>query len=247
MSRPPSLVDLDAALASVPLDLRRRNPVRPIAELVALARHMLLVVEPHRERFAPLPDFEVALVDRLPGLIERAEQADIAWILARREGADRGRRRLRDEAIALRFELVSAVRYLLRDDPVVQAGFDGFHRRRRLEQIAGDLRRLAEALEANPERFAHAPGLPPRPAEAARALAGKLDFGGGPWDGGQVLEQRNAAAALLTMALQELGSAGRYLFRHEPKLLAQLTDPVARRRRRATRRGRASRESESAA
>ncbi|MGI5863592.1 MAG: hypothetical protein ACOX6T_16265 [Myxococcales bacterium] len=230
MPRPPSFADLDAALASIGPKERRRNPWRSVLEALAEARRLAAFLTPFRARFAALPDLDLAALDRLPELVDRVEQAELIWTDLKIKRGTFSLRRLRDEAVSLRYRLVAAAEFVDPEGPKPLK--DGFHERRTLPRLVADLRTLADLVDERPEDFSGAKSLPERPSVVARQIADALVLGGYDSALARAQADRNAAFALLDMAVQEVRSAGRYLFRHEPDLLARLSDQSRRRPRR---------------
>jgi hypothetical protein len=238
MDRPPSFADIDAALAALGPKARRTRPDKGSLRLISRARKVDALVSQHRKSLAALPGFDLAALDQLPELIERAQQAEIAWQDQRVQRRQRRLRKLRDEAIALRFRLVSAARYAFRKNPEALRPFDGFYRQRGIATVVGDLHRLADLAEEHPWAFADVPGLPEKPADAARELQEKLVQGraGPPY--GSAKANRNASMLLLKLALDEVISGAVYLFRYQPKMLDRLVDEADRRSKRRSRKKR---------
>jgi hypothetical protein len=234
MGRPPPFNDLDAALAALGPEARNAKPAVAPLRLLSRARRVYLIASKHRARLACLAEFDLAALDRLPELIERAEQAEFLWVGQQRERNAFDLRKVRDDAIALRFQLVSAARYALRSKPEALSRFDGFYRRRTLASLIADLRRLADFIEMYPE-LASAPGLPEKPIELVLQLEDKLIRGNSSDAYDKAEGDRNALIALLALALQEVVSAARYLFRYEPEDLDRLVDRELRDRRRKAR------------
>lgn len=228
MPRPPAFSDLDAALAALGPDARCTKPSRPAVKLLSEARRLYAVVEPERSRFAALPELDIAALDQLPELTRRAQSAEVAWGIRRQERSRLAARRKRDEAIALRSRLVSAIRYVRRADESLQRRLVGLRKRRTLPGIVADLRWLASIVDEQPGAFATAPALPAEPAQAARVLVEELIRGGYSPEADKAQHERNAAFVLLGLAVSEVRAAGRFLFRHEPKLLARMCDEVTR-------------------
>lgn len=231
MPRPPSFDDLDAALEALGEEARNDKPRRLFLKELSEARRLHRVARSRRERFAALADFDLAALDRLPEIIERAERASLEESGTRRRPS---RKQARDEAIAVRSRLVAAARRALPGDESLQWRLTGMYRRRTLSQIVNDLDRLAGLVEKNAEAFGIIPGLPERPALVARDLVSRLVGARNPAHD-EAEARRNALFALLALAVREVRCAGRYLFRHEPELLAGFTDRTRRtdRRRRA--------------
>ena len=231
MSRPPSFADLDAALASLDPAVRRKKPKRPVLAELTEARRVHAVAEPLCERFATLADFDLSAIDCLPALAERAECAELAFVRFRSKRARVSLSGVRNEAIALRFRLVAAARHALRADPTPLIPLEGFHRRRALPNLVSDLTLLAGLVDEHVEAFASAGGLPDAPAEVARKLCEALVRGPSSPAHRRARGDRNAAFALLVLALAEVRSGGRYLFRYEPKVLALFSDRLLHARR----------------
>jgi hypothetical protein len=218
-----SFSDLDAALESLDAEACRTNPPRSVLTIIAESRRLAALVLPLRERFTVLGDFDLAIIDKLPELIDRAQAAEVTW---EGERIVRGRlslHRTREEARALRSKLALAASHQAPDDPLVKL-VRHLQERRSLPNLVADLRRLAEVVERHPEDFASAPSLPAEPAKVARALADALVAGDWSPSRSKARSDRNAAFALLAMAVEETRCAGRYLFRHEPETLASFAD-----------------------
>ncbi|HCF56910.1 MAG TPA: hypothetical protein DFS52_02800 [Myxococcales bacterium] len=228
MPRPPSFADLDAALAALGPRVRRARPRRGIVALLSEARRLYTVVEPLRERYAILPDFDLAALDKLPELVARAQSAEVDWANRNLASAQVSMSGLRDEAIALRFRLVKAARVVFSGDEKKLRLLDGVPQRRDLPRLVGDLRRLAKLIDARAEDFARVPRLPASPADEARRIAQQLTAGR--YDPALVAarERRDAAVALMELAVKEVRCAGRYLFRHEPRLLRSIVSKARR-------------------
>ena len=231
MARPPPFSDLDAALAGLDPAVRRTRPARHFLTELAEARRIHQVAEPHRELYAALTGFDVAALDCLPVLIDRVEGAEVELRKARTGKRRNSQRRTRDEAISLRFRMVEAARFGLRDEPDLLLPLEGFHKRRRLPNLVGDLERLAAIGKKHPQVFAGLPGLPERPVETAQRLGDLLVRGPRDPVFNRVQGDRNAVTALLIMVLAEVRAGGRFLFRHDPKMLERFQDLALRTRR----------------
>jgi hypothetical protein len=226
MPRLPPLSDLDAALAALPVEVRLKRPTRSTLNLVSEARRLIRVSRPVRAQLAALTDFNLEALDRLPAIVELAEQAESRLAASKQERSGVSLSQTREEGIALRFRLASATRLLFPFDSKIQKRLEGFHRRRALHAIVGDLLKLADYADCHPEDYAKAPGLPKQPGQEARRIAELLGSGLSEAELSKARQDRNAAAALLAMAVSEVRAGGRYLFRNDPELFERFADRV---------------------
>jgi hypothetical protein len=227
----PSLADLDAAQQSLDSKLYRTNPPRSVLTILGESHRLAALLLPLRDRFATLPDFDMAVIDKLPELIARAQTAEVTWEGARIERRQLSLHKTRNQASSLRYALVAIARHECPEDSRL-AGVRNIEKRRRIENLVCDLRRLTEIVEDHREAFAGHATLPEEPAKVARQLADTLVTGDYNPERYKAHYERNTAFALLAMVVEEARSAGLYLFRHDPFMLDRLSDQARRKQRR---------------
>ncbi|MEO7329265.1 MAG: tetratricopeptide repeat protein, partial [Minicystis sp.] len=128
----------------------------------------------------------------------------------------------RKDAERFRKDAIAALRYYLDDSPSVARKVDEISQGQGFEDLIDDLTQLAAMLESNASALAKADlpaGAPKRALELAGHLRGtSLDRSVDP-ESAQALALRNRNFWWLSDAMDEIGSAGQYIYRNEPMLL----------------------------
>ncbi|HEU4535741.1 MAG TPA: hypothetical protein VFS00_16560, partial [Polyangiaceae bacterium] len=223
-----ALRSLRALLDALPPD-EVKAPRVPIGSLMAEALALSDVAEAVRDALLAKgldPDH----LDHLPVLARSLEMAQAEL------DASRGPRRSEEDlalearALALRSDLVAAGRFALRADPAAQAELDAVRKGKGLDDLARDLRALADFAERHARALAQINAEPARQAALARelsaTLAAKLARRRGSPDGtSEVREVRDRIATLLIDTMAEIRAAGAYAFRKDPAQLAKFRSP----------------------
>ncbi len=128
----------------------------------------------------------------------------------------------RKDAERFRKDAIAALRYYLDDSPSVARKVDEISQGAGFEDLIDDLTQLAAILESNASALAKADlpaAAPKRALELAGHLRGtSLERSVDP-ESAQALALRNRSFWWLSDAMDEIGSAGQYIFRNEPALL----------------------------
>jgi TPR repeat protein len=128
----------------------------------------------------------------------------------------------RREAEQLRKDAVAALRYYLDDNTTVARQLDEITQGAGFEDLIDDLGKIASIVDAYASALAKA-DLPPNAGRRLLELAGhlrgtSLELGVDPVSA-EALALRNRSFWWLSDAMDEVGSAGQYIYRNEPALL----------------------------
>jgi hypothetical protein len=164
------------------------------------------------------------------------EATEGAWTEHRNTPLSKKLREVRAEAEDLKRDSIAALRHFCEHDGEVQERLDAIVLGTGLPDLVDDLKKLADLLEENGGALGKA-DLPRRPSERARMLAESLSRGSADRSvdpvGTAAMSLRNRAFWWLREAMDAIRSAGRYVFRKQPKLLAIFRASSTRARARA--------------
>jgi hypothetical protein len=159
----------------------------------------------------------------LPDRRALLEAAEAAWTDARTRGLTSDLREARKEAEGLKRDALAALRHFLEDDEAVQKRVDAIVPGTGVAGLVDDLQRLAGLMDEQGAALAKAE-LPKDAPTQARALAEQLGTGTAERavdpERQEAQALRNRAFWWLREAMDEIRSAGRYVYRDDPKLLA---------------------------
>ncbi|MBI5493748.1 MAG: hypothetical protein HY904_01910 [Deltaproteobacteria bacterium] len=231
--------NIDALIAKLPAESRTREPSIPADTQLKEARLAATAAKTHRGRFAKLPEFDVAVVDSLPGIIAAYESAQKAWDRQRAAKAlGKGKVAARAAGETLRSSILSAGTFLFRKQPAPLAELGRISEGEGLDDLITDLRDLVAHRTDNAARWAKDVKLPKNAFARCTELADLLDGTVESEEAISAHEHRNQVALVLEDALAELREGADYLFSDEPARLAPFVSrynarKVARSRRKA--------------
>jgi hypothetical protein len=149
--------------------------------------------------------------------------AEAEWTDVRARTLTSNVRDAREEAEKLKRDAIAALRHFRRKDEGVQRRLDAIVPGTGVADLVDDLGKLAELMDEHAVALQKAE-LPRNAAKRARVLADVLGEGSADRavdpDGAQAMALRNRAFWWLREAMDEIRSAGRYVYRNDPKLLA---------------------------
>lgn len=155
----------------------------------------------------------------------RREVLDVTeamWTQHRNASLSKSLREVRDQAEGLKRDAIAALRHFREDDSEVQARVEAIVLGTGLPDLIDDLKKLAILLEENASALSRA-DLPKHPADQARGYAESLSRGAADKVidpvGAALISLRNRAFWSLREAMDAVRSAGRYVYRKQPKLL----------------------------
>jgi hypothetical protein len=164
------------------------------------------------------------------------ETAESAWTDHRNSALSKSLREVRAEAEELKRDVIAALRHFQETDSVVQTRVDAIIPGTDLPDLINDLKKLATLLDESGARLARA-DLPRHPADKARGYAESLSRGSADravdTQGTELMSLRNRAFWHLREAMDAVRSAGRYVYRKQPKILVAFRASSSRARARA--------------
>jgi hypothetical protein len=150
------------------------------------------------------------------------ELTESAWTEHRNASLSKSLREVRAEAEDLKRDAIAALRHFCEEDSAVQARVEAIVLGAGLPDLIDDLKKLAALLDENQKELVRA-DLPKHPADRARGLAESLSRGSADRTidpvGATAMSLRNRAFWSLREAMDAVRSAGRYVYRKQPKLL----------------------------
>jgi hypothetical protein len=215
------------ALRALPARYERR-PDRSIAESLYDANNLATLASKEWPKLQKKGGLEADTLDRLRVMRSLLERLEAEWTTVRKRTTPAAVERAREEGRQLRSEANAALRHFLRRDAEVQKRLSEISEGEGDADLIDDLRKLAALVEAHRDalRFAE---LPKDGSDALRKAAAvlsdvtserKADS-----DAAAVQASRNRAYWSLRELMSEVRSAGRYVFRKEPKVAARFADP----------------------
>ena len=167
------------------------------------------------------------------GLLEATESA---WTAHRTATLSKSLREVRVEAEELKRDTIAALLHFQESDGAVQTRVDAIIPGTDLPDLIDDLKKLAALLDESGSKLGRA-DLPKHPADKARGYAESLSRGSADRAidpaGAELMSLRNRAFWSLRDAMDAVRSAGRYVYRKEPKLLVAFRASSSRARTRA--------------
>jgi hypothetical protein len=164
------------------------------------------------------------------------EIAEAAWTEHRNASLSKSLREVRAEAEELKRDAIAALRHFREDDSAVLTRVEAIVLGAGIADLIDDLRKLAVLLDENEKQLSRA-DLPRHPADRARGLAESLSRGSADRAvdpvGAAAMSLRNRAFWSLREAMDAVRSAGRYVYRKQPKLLVAFHASSTRARARA--------------
>ena len=167
------------------------------------------------------------------GLLETTEAA---WTAHRTAALSKSLREVRAEAEELKRDAIAALRHFQEGDSAVQSRVDAIIPGTDLPDLIDDLKKIATLLDESGTKLARA-DLPKHAADKARGFAELLSRGSADRAidpvGAELMSLRNRAFWSLREAMDAVRSAGRYVYRKQPKILVAFRASSSRARTRA--------------
>lgn len=206
----------------------------PVADILQESRALEAVVRKIGGVLFSGSDLDERVASSLEARRAMLETTETAWAKHRIAALPEQLRALRSEAEELKKDALAALRYFKRGDAGIQRELDALVEGSGLADLIDDLQKLSPLLDSEKKTLKKA-DLPKNAAARARELAEHLGGGSAEravnTEGGDALELRNRAYWWLREAMDEVRSAGRYVFRKNPKRrsLFQASSTQARR------------------
>ena len=164
------------------------------------------------------------------------EIAEAAWTEHRNASLSKSLRAVRAEAEELKRDAIAAIRHFCEEDSSALARVEAIVLGTGLADLIDDLKKLAALLDENQKELTRA-DLPKHAADRARGLAESLSRGSADRAvdpvGAAAMSLRNRAFWWLREAMDAVRSAGRYVYRKQPKRLVSFRASSTRARARA--------------
>ena len=164
------------------------------------------------------------------------EITESAWAERRDAALSKSLRGVRADAEDLKRDLIAALRHFRENDSNVQSRVDDIIPGSGLPDLIDDLKKLAALVDESGTKLARA-DLPTHPADKARGYAESLSRGSADKaidpEGSALMSLRNRAFWHLREAMDAVRSAGRYVYRKQPKILVAFRASSSRARSRA--------------
>ncbi len=223
-----ALLALDPSFDS-PLD-------RNVAETQQEARELQAVLGKLGKDIYAKSNLEKATGSSLEARRSVLETTEAAWTEHRNATLSKSLREVRAEAEELKRDTIAALRHFCEADSAVQSRVDAIIPGTDLPDLIDDLKKLATLLDESGARLARA-DLPKHPSDEARGYAESLSRGSADRAvdplGSAVMSLRNRAFWFLREAMDAVRSAGRYVYRKQPKILVAFRSSATRARARA--------------
>ena len=223
-----SLLALDPAF-DAPID-------RNIAETQQEARELQAVLGKVGKEIYARSNLDKATAQSLEARRSLLEAAESTWADHRDAALSKSLRAVRAEAEELKRDTIAALRHFRENDSNVQSRVDDIVLGSGLPDLIDDLKKLAALVDESGTRLARA-DLPAHPADKARGFAESLSRGSADKAidpaGAELMSLRNRAFWSLREAMDAVRSAGRYVYRKQPKILVAFRASSSRARSRA--------------
>ena len=162
--------------------------------------------------------------------------AETEWTAHRNAALSKSLREVRAHAEDLKRDAIAALRHFREGESAVQERVDAIVLGTGLPDLIDDLKKLATLLDESGSKLARA-DLPKHPSDKARGFAESLSRGSADRiidaEGAALMSLRNRAFWFLREAMDAVRSAGRYVYRKQPKLLVAFRASSSRARTRA--------------
>lgn len=195
---------------------------RNIAETQQEAQELQSVLQKLGKEIYAKSTLEKAVGGSLEARRELLEIAEAAWTEHRNASLSKSLREVRAEAEELKRDAIAALRHFREEDSAVLTRVEAIVLGTGLPDLIDDLKKLAVLLDENQKELVRA-DLPKHPADRARGLAESLSRGSADRTidpvGAAAMSLRNRAFWWLRAAMDAVRSAGRYVYRKQPKLL----------------------------
>jgi chaperonin cofactor prefoldin len=213
------------------------NIDRPVADIVQEARELEAVLDKVAKKLVKHSRLDKAIASSLAARRAALDAAEALWTEHRVAALDKSQKATREKAEALKQDMIQALRHFLEEDEQVQKRVDDIIPGTDLADLVDDLKKLAALVDEHAAALKKA-DLPAQAAKSARDFAEALSVGAAERaasaDGAEAKELRNRAYWWLRGAMDEIRSAGRYVFRDDPKMLKVFRASSTRARVRAT-------------
>lgn len=192
----------------------------PVADILQESRALEVVIRKVGDALYAGSDLDKSVASSLAARRTMLETTEAAWAKHRITALPGELRALRTEAEELKKDALAALRYFKRGDAEIQRKLDAVVEGSGLADLLDDLHKLSPLLDIEKKALKKA-DLPKNAAARARELAEHLGGGSAEraanTEGGDALELRNRAYWWLREAMDEVRSAGRYVFRKNPR------------------------------
>jgi hypothetical protein len=223
-----ALLALDPAF-DAPID-------RNIAETQQEARELESVLGKIGKEIYAKSNLDKALAQSLEARRSLLETAESTWAEHRDAALSKSLRAARADAEELKRDVIAALRHFREDDSKVQSRVDDIILGSGLPDLIDDLKKLAALIDESGAKLARA-DLPAHSADKARGYAESLSLGSADKAidpaGAELMSLRNRAFWSLREAMDAVRSAGRYVYRKQPKILVAFRASSSRARSRA--------------
>jgi hypothetical protein len=203
------------------LEASYADPIEfPVADILQECRELEAVMRKLGAALYAGSDLQKAIGASLAGRRTVLDAAEAEWAEHRIVILPEQLRGLRKEAEELKKDSIAALRHFKRKDAAVQRKLDAIIEGSGLADLIDDLQKLAALLDAEKKALQKA-DLAKNAAKRARELAEMLGGDSAEHatdtDGSEALELRNRAYWWLRDAMDEVRSAGRYVYRKTPR------------------------------
>jgi len=223
-----ALLALDPAF-DAPID-------RNIAETQQEARELQAVLTKVGKEIYAKSNLDKAMAQSLEARRALLETTEAAWAEHRDAALSKSLRGVRADAEELKRDTIAALRHFREEDSTVQSRVDDIVLGSGLPDLIDDLKKLADLVDESGTTLARA-DLPKHPADKARGYAESLSRGSADKaiapEGAELMSLRNRAFWSLREAMDAVRSAGRYVYRKQPKILVAFRASSSRARSRA--------------
>ncbi len=216
--------NLDEAIRSLSPDVAWLPPEVPVDLIVREAEQVARAARSHRNKMRKLPT-KIDFLDTLEPRAHALAAADEEYRAARLARLKADLRPLREEAEALKRELLTAAQFLLRDEPQILAQLSAVSDGDALDDLVEDLNVLVTIAKSRPSKFSivDLTGGTQKAIARAKEIATRLatECEGERHDDAvmSAMRKRNRCYALVVQALEEVRAVARFFFRNQPDQL----------------------------
>jgi hypothetical protein len=209
---------------------------RNVAETQQEARELESVLAKLGKDIYARSNLEKAVGSSLEARRSLLETAESAWADHRNAALSKGLREVRVQAEELKRDIIAALRHFQAGDSDVQSRVDAIVPGTDLPDLIDDLKKLAKLIDESGTKLGRA-DLPKQANDKARGYAESLSRGSADRAidprGAELMSLRNRAYWFLRDAMDAVRSAGRYVYRKQPKILVAFRASSSRARTRA--------------
>lgn len=222
------LLALDPSL-DAPID-------RNVAETQQEARQLESVLAKLGKDIYARSNLQKAVGSSLEARRSLLEIAESSWTDHRNAALSKSLREVRAQAEELKRDIIAALRHFQAGDGDVQSRVDAILPGTDLPDLIDDLKKLAKLVDESGTKLSRA-DLPKHANDKARGYAESLSRGSADRAvdprGAELMSLRNRTYWFLREAMDAVRSAGRYVYRKQPKLLVAFRASSSRARTRA--------------